>query len=189
MGAVGNRGGGWERTRSVVRLVMHLVAVRPAVGQPNSRLAVCRVSCWSRGSMGMVDKPRVLVDPYPRRMEEIFSPADLVRLHDTVEVVWGHDQQMAGEAADRALREAIAVVCAGWPYGGALGEARQLQAIIDVGGGFPSTLDYELCFTPHTRLLPRAPPFQPPVGEKAVGPPPSCSRVIVAGEPALRRPP
>ena len=27
--------------------------------------------------MGMVDKPRVLVDPYPRRMEEIFSPADL----------------------------------------------------------------------------------------------------------------
>src|SRR5258708_26758118 len=98
--------------------------------------------------MGMVDKPRVLVDPYPRRMEEIFSPADLVRLHDTVEVVWGHDQQMAGEAADRALHEAIAVVCAGWPYGRTLGQARQLQSIFELSGAVPSTLYYEPCFTP-----------------------------------------
>src|SRR5260370_18957291 len=184
MGAVGNRGGGWERTRSVVRLVMHLVAVRPAVGQPNSRLAVCRVSCWSRGSMGMVDKPRVLVDPYPRRMEEIFSPADLVRLHDTVEVVWAHDQQMAGGAAGRALREAIAVVCSGWAYGGALGEARRLQAIIDVGGGFPSTLDYEFCFTRRIRVLTCAPAFAPQVAEMALGLALAASRDIVAGGPA-----
>ena len=136
--------------------------------------------------MGMVDKRRVLVDPYPRRMEEIFSPADLVRLHDTVEVVWGHDQQMAGEAAERALREAIAVVCAGWPYGGALGEARQLQAIIDVGGSFPSTLDYELCFTQRIRVLTCAPAFAPQVAEMALGLALAASRDIVAGDRAMR---
>jgi hypothetical protein len=98
-------------------------------------------------SIGTAEKLRVVIDPHPRRMSEIFSLEDLVRLHDTVEVIWGHDQGMAAEAASRALRDAVAVVCAGWPYGDALEQAHQLQAIIDVGGGFPSTLDYEFCFT------------------------------------------
>ena len=52
----------------------------------------------ARDGMGTLDKPRVVVDPQPRRMEEIFSPDDLIRLHETVEVVWGQDHQLVGEA-------------------------------------------------------------------------------------------
>jgi phosphoglycerate dehydrogenase-like enzyme len=136
--------------------------------------------------MGTGDKPRVVVDPYPRRMEEIFSPEDLMRLHDTVEVVWGNDQQMAGEVADGALREAIAVVCSGWPYGGALEQAPRLQAIIDVGGGFPSTLDYEFCFARRIRVLTCAPAFAPQVAEMALGLALAASRDIVVGDRAMR---
>jgi phosphoglycerate dehydrogenase-like enzyme len=136
--------------------------------------------------MGTVDKPRVVVDPQPRRMAEIFSPEDLVRLHDTVDVVWGHDQHMAGEAAGRALGEAIAVVCSGWPYGGVLEQAHQLQAIIDVSGGFPAALDYEFCFTNRIRVLTCAPAFAPQVAEMALGLALAASRDIVVGDRAMR---
>jgi phosphoglycerate dehydrogenase-like enzyme len=136
--------------------------------------------------MGSLDKPRVLVDPYPRRMQEIFSPVDLVRLDDTVEVVWGADEPLASEAAGQALREALAVVCAGWRYGAALEQALKLEAIIDVGGGFPSTLDYELCFSRRIRVLTGAPAFAPQVAEMALGLALAASRDIVAGDRAMR---
>jgi phosphoglycerate dehydrogenase-like enzyme len=132
------------------------------------------------------DKSRVLVDPYPRRMEEIFSGDDLIRLHDTVEVVWGNDERIAGDAAGRALREAIAVVCSGWPYGDALEQALQLQAIIDVGGGFPSNLDYELCFNRRIRVLTAAPAFANQVAEMALALALAASREIVVGDRAMR---
>lgn len=46
-------------------------------------------------------KIKVIVDPHFRRMDEIFSPADKQRLHDLVDVVWGHDEPMT---QDRCLR-------------------------------------------------------------------------------------
>ena len=119
--------------------------------------------------MSAADKQLVVVDPHFRRMQEIFSPEDLVRLYDTVEVVWGQDQPMPADIAGAALHEAIAVVCSGWPYGAALEQALKLQAIIDVGGGFPSGLDYESCFTRRIRVLTCAPAFPPQVAENGVG--------------------
>ena len=136
--------------------------------------------------MNMSDKPRVVVDPHFRRMEEIFSPEDLIRLHETVEVIWGRDERMPADLAGPALREAIAVVCSGWPYGPVLEQARQLQAIIDVAGGFPSGLDYELCFTRGIRVLTCAPAFAPQVAEMALGLALAASRDIVLGDRAMR---
>jgi len=52
--------------------------------------------------MGMADKKTAGACRSVSRPDGgICSPADLVRLHDTAEVLWGHDQQMVGEAADR----------------------------------------------------------------------------------------
>ena len=51
----------------------------------------------------MIQKPRVVVDPHFRSMGEIFSPADLARLHELVEVVWGHDEPMPLDEARTAL--------------------------------------------------------------------------------------
>jgi phosphoglycerate dehydrogenase-like enzyme len=136
--------------------------------------------------MSTSDKPRVVVDPHFRRMDEIFSPEDRMRLRDTVEVVWGQDQQMPADIAGTALRDAIAVVCSGWPYGAALEQAPKLRVIIDVGGGFPPGLDYKLCFTRQIHVLTCAPAFAHQVAEMALGLALAASRDIVVGDRAMR---
>lgn len=134
----------------------------------------------------MQSKPRVLIDPYGRRMEEIFSPADLARLHDTVEVVWGRDEAMPVGEALEALADVVAVVCTGWRYGKLPETARSLRAIIDVGGGFPPGLDYDACYSRQIRVLTAAPGFGPQVAEMALGLALAASREIVAGDRAMR---
>lgn len=134
----------------------------------------------------MSSKPAVLVDPHFRRMSEIFSAADLRRLHDTVEVIWGRDEPMPADAAREALRRAVAVVCAEWRYGDALDEAESLRAILGVSGAFPRGLDYDRCFARGTRVLSAAPAFGPQVAEMALGMALALSREIVIGDAAMR---
>ena len=134
----------------------------------------------------MIRKPPVLVDPHFRRMEEIFSPSDRERLHDTVEVVWGRDEQMPIADARSALVEAVAVVCVQWRYGNALENAIRLRAIMDVGGSFPVGLDYQRCFDRRIRVLSAAPAFGPQVAEMALGLALAAGREIPAGDRAMR---
>jgi phosphoglycerate dehydrogenase-like enzyme len=134
----------------------------------------------------MAAKPRVLVDPHFRRMAEIFTPADLARLHELAEVVWGRDEPMPDEAARAALASAEAVVCATWRYGDALGEAANLRAILTVSGSFPVDFDYAQCFARNIRVLSAAPAFGPQVAEMALGLALAASRQIVAGDRAMR---
>lgn len=135
----------------------------------------------------MTDKPRVVVDPHSRKMEEIFAPVDLARLYETVEVVWGRDEPMPSNDARAALGDAIAIVCSGWRYGDVPDAARDLRAIIDVSGGFPTTLDYERCFARGIRILSAAPAFGPQVAEMALGMALAASREIVTGDRAMRK--
>lgn len=132
------------------------------------------------------DKPRVVVDPHFRRMDEIFSPADLVRLHAAVEVVWGRDEPMPLEEAQEALSTAVAVICSTWRYSMDLAHAPALRAIIDVAGAFPRTLDYAACFARGVRVLTAAPAFGPQVAEMALGLALAASRDIVGGDRAMR---
>lgn len=55
-----------------------------------------------------MDKPRVLVDPHARTMAEVFSPRDLDRLRETVDVVWGRDEPIAVEDAQEAMADVVA---------------------------------------------------------------------------------
>jgi len=135
----------------------------------------------------MIDRPRVIVDPYGRKMQEIFSPDDLARLHEIVTVVWGRDEPMAIEDFHRELEDAIAIVCSGWRYGELPDRSPNLRAIIDVSGGFPPTLDYELCFARGIRVLSAAPGFGPPVAEMALGMALAACREIAAGDRAMRQ--
>lgn len=134
----------------------------------------------------MNERVPVVVDPHGRRMAEVFSPTDLVRLHETVDVVWGRDEPMpVGEVRD-ALRGAIAIVCSGWRYGDIPLEADRLRAIIDVGGGLPATIDYRECFSRGIRVMTAAPGFGPSVAEMALGMALAAGREIVTGDRAMR---
>ncbi len=134
----------------------------------------------------MTQKSIVVVDPHFRRMEEIFSPGDLARLHDTVQVVWGKDVAMPLEEFSAALPEAIAVVTAGWRYGDILHHASKLRAIIDLAGAFPRTLNYQQCYDRRIRVLTAAPGFARGVAEMALGLALSAGREIAAGDRAMR---
>lgn len=134
----------------------------------------------------MTTKPRVVVDPHFRTMQEIFAPADLARLHAIVEVIWGRDEPMPPDEARAAMQGAIAIVASGWRYGQLPDRAASLRAIIDVSGGFPTTLDYPRCFARGIRVLSAAPAFGPQVAEMALGMALAASREIVAGDRAMR---
>ena len=134
----------------------------------------------------MTTKPRVVLDPHFRTMQEIFSPADLARLHAIVQVIWGRDEVMPRDAARAALEDAIAIISAGWRYGDLPADTGNLRAIIDVSGGFPQTLDYARCFANGIRVLSAAPAFGPQVAEMALGMALAASREIVAGDRAMR---
>jgi phosphoglycerate dehydrogenase-like enzyme len=127
-----------------------------------------------------MNKPMVLVDPHFRRMEEIFAATE-------VEVVWGQNEPMPLEAAQQALTQAVAVVCAGWRYGEALYQAAHLRAILTVSGGLPIEFDYDYCFARQIQVLTAAPAFARMVAEMALGMALACCRDIAAGDRAMRQ--
>jgi phosphoglycerate dehydrogenase-like enzyme len=134
----------------------------------------------------MATKPCVIVDPHFRRMAEIFTAADLARLHELAEVVWGRDEPMPEAEARAALTTAEAIVCAGWRYGDALREAANLRAILTVSGAFPVAFDYPQCFARNIRVLSAASAFGPQVAEMALGLALAAGREIVSGDRAMR---
>jgi phosphoglycerate dehydrogenase-like enzyme len=134
----------------------------------------------------MPRKPSVIVDPQYRKMAEIFSPADLARLRELVDVVWGRDEPLPAEIVRATLPEAFAVVCSNWTYGDTLGQAAKLRAVLGVSGSFPRDVDYDACFARGIRVLSAAPAFGPQVAEMALGMALAASREIVVGDALMR---
>jgi phosphoglycerate dehydrogenase-like enzyme len=134
----------------------------------------------------MAERPQVIVDPHFRAMADVFSRADAERLVETFDVVWGRDEPMPTDDFRASLPGAFAVVSAGWRYGAVLEEAENLRAILTVSGGWPSELDYGLCFDRGIRVLSAAPAFADAVAELALCLALACSRDVVAGDSAMR---
>ena len=135
----------------------------------------------------MPGKPTVLVDPSFRKMDEIFSPADMRRLPELVNVIWGKSEPMPHDDAVEALAGADAVICSSWRYGDILHTTPKLRAILTVSGGFPSDLDYDYCFRNGIRVLSAAPAFGRQVAEMALGMAIACARAVVDGHQAMQR--
>jgi phosphoglycerate dehydrogenase-like enzyme len=133
-------------------------------------------------------KPKILLDPAFRRMENILSPEDLARLHAAADVVWGQDEPMPAEEIDQVREDVTAIICGGWRYGGDVSRFPKLRAILEVGGGFPSPkeLDYAACFARGIRVLSCAPAFGPAVAEMGLGLALACTRQIAWTDRAFR---
>lgn len=126
-----------------------------------------------------------------RQLDTIFTQEDLQRLGNTVEVIWGKDQEMPKEAWTEAKKEASILI--GIPrYGvGDVDEnaAPHLKAIMEVGGGHPrqGSVDYETCFRRSIRVLSCAPAFAKMVAELALGHALAALRNIVDADRKMRR--
>ncbi len=132
-------------------------------------------------------KPKVIVDPHFRKMDEFFSPSDKRRLYDLADVIWGKDERMPRADFLRALPTAEVIICAGWQYGAVLPQARQLKAIMTVSGAFPLKLDYEACYQRQIRVLSAAPGFARQVAEFCLGLAIASAREIAYGDRLMRR--
>jgi phosphoglycerate dehydrogenase-like enzyme len=139
----------------------------------------------ARGQAG--EKPLVIVDPHFRKMDEVFTPADVERLRAVARVVWAKDEPMPLDQFRAALPEAEAIVCSSWRYGDdALDAAPKLRAIVSVSGAFLLDLDTDKCHERRIRVLSASPAFGPQVAEMALGMALACSREIVIGDRAMR---
>jgi phosphoglycerate dehydrogenase-like enzyme len=132
------------------------------------------------------DRRKVIVDPFFRSLDDIFTTDDAKRLEELVEVVWGRDEPMPLEAFATSLPEAYAIVSGGWRYGDVLEKAPSLRAIFAVSGGWPPELDYARCFERGIRVLSAAPAFADAVAEMALALAIASSREIVAEDRLVR---
>lgn len=132
-------------------------------------------------------KPRVLLDPHFRRLETIFTAADLQRIRTTADVIWAQNEPMPTEELDRVSAEIEIIICGAWRYGDPARFPR-LRAILEVSGGFPSpnSLDYAYCFANGIRVLSCAPAFGPAVAEMGLGLALACTRQIAWTDRAFR---
>jgi len=132
------------------------------------------------------ERPKVIVDPSFRSMDDIFSTEQAKGLTDLVDVVWGRDDPMPLEEFSASLPEAFAVVSAGWRYGSVLDDAANLRAILTVSGGWPPELDYGRCVERGIRVLSAAPAFAEAVAEMALALALASSRDVVAEDRVMR---
>jgi phosphoglycerate dehydrogenase-like enzyme len=131
-------------------------------------------------------KRNVVVAPFPRTMKEVFSDGDLERLASFTNVHWAEDRELPGMVLDNLLPETWALV--GFSpviTAERLRAASQLKAILEVGGHFPSTIDYDACFARGVRVLSCAPAFGSQVAEMALAMTLGSARGLVAAHVAF----
>lgn len=115
-------------------------------------------------------KPRIVVAPHFRRLDEIFSPAAWDRLADEFDLVWARDDPMPASDFASAIAGAEAVIFAEWPEGVTVPDSAQLRLMIDVCGTLDHRdLDYRACFANNIQVATIAPVFAPAVAEHSLG--------------------
>ncbi len=130
-------------------------------------------------------KPKVVVAPDFRRIDEIFDAPTLARLHDLADVIWGRDGPMPAAGFVDALQEATAVVFGTWHYGfDAIHRAGDsLRHIFEVAGGHGHRdLDYATCFDRGITVGSCAPAFGPAVAEMALALTLAAARLVSEGD-------
>ncbi len=126
--------------------------------------------------------------PFPRTMKEVFSESDLERLASFANVHWAEDRELPDMVLENLLPETWAFV----GFSPAMTAERvqlasQLKAIVEVGGHFPATIDYNACFARGIRVLSCAPAFGTQVAEMALAMTLASVRGLVAAHVAFTK--
>ena len=128
----------------------------------------------------------IILDPYPRTLDQIFTPADRVRLEGLGPVRWHDGPPLADDSVEPLLAEAIAVIGQTALPAERLARAPKLRAVLNVEGNFLPNIDYDECFRRGIHVLCIAPVYAQPVAEMALGLALSAAREIPAGDAAIR---
>ena len=134
-------------------------------------------------------KPRVLLAPDFRRMDEIFDQPTLGRLTDLADIIWGRDGPMPPEAFREAITNVDAIVFGTWHFGpdGLRNAGPSLRVVLEVAGGHRHPdLDYDYLFERAIPVGSCAPAFGPAVAEMALAHTLAVSRRVAASDRAFR---
>jgi len=127
-----------------------------------------------------------LVDPYPRTLDQIFSPETRARLEALASVTW-HDGPPAGpELVEPLLPDLTAVIGQTTLTADRLARAPKLEAVLNVEGNFLPNVDYAACFARGIEVLGIGPVFGQPVAELALGMALAAARDIPRGDAEIR---
>ena len=130
---------------------------------------------------------KIILDPYRRHLANIFTDADLARLHAAADIIWAKDDPMPDAEVEKVQNDVDVIITGSWRYGD-VNRFPKLRAILEVSGGFPSPelLDYAACFRRSIRVLSCAPAFGPAVAEMGLGLALACARQIAWTDNAFR---
>ncbi len=128
----------------------------------------------------------IVLDPYPRTLDQIFTPADRARLQRLGPVRWHDGPPLADDDVEPLLAETIAVIGQTALPAERLARAPNLRAVLNVEGNFLPNIDYDKCFRRGIHVLCIAPVYAQPVAEMALGLALSAAREIPAGDAAIR---
>jgi phosphoglycerate dehydrogenase-like enzyme len=126
----------------------------------------------------------IVLDPYPRTLDQIFTPGDRARLEALGPVAW-HDGPLRDDI-EALLPEAVAIVGQTALPKERLDLAPNLRAIVNVEGNFLPNVDYEECFRRGIQALVISPVFGQPVAEMALGLALAAARDIPRGDAEIR---
>src|SRR5467141_35622 len=104
----------------------------------------------------------IILDPYPRTLDQIFTPADRERLERLGTVRWHDGPPLADDVVEPLLGDAIAVIGQTALSAERLARAPRLQAVLNVEGNFLPNIDYGECFQRGIHVLCIAPVYAQP---------------------------
>jgi len=133
-----------------------------------------------------MNKPLVLCDPHPRRIDLIFRDEDKRRLESIARVIWQEAEHASAENIERYLADTVALIGQTPMPKERLDRAPNLRAIFNVEGNFLPNIDYQECHRRNIHVLSCAPAFAPAVAEMALGLALAAARGIVTGDAAMR---
>ncbi|WP_311029604.1 hydroxyacid dehydrogenase [Mesorhizobium koreense] len=116
-----------------------------------------------------MDKPVIIADPLPRRLDTIMEPSVRRRLEALGEVILSEDRPMPDEEVDRLLPRTHILLGQTSLSQEQLDKAPYLRAVINVETNFLPNIDYAACQKRGIWVLTPASAFAAPVAEATLG--------------------
>ena len=136
--------------------------------------------------MTINQRPVILLDPHPRRVDLIFDPATKARLDSLGNVLWHDGPPAAPGHIDRHLPQTAILIGQSALPRERLDRAPHLRAVFNVESNFLPNIDYAECHRRGIHVLSTAPVFAKPVAEMALGLALAAARRIHEADAAIR---
>jgi phosphoglycerate dehydrogenase-like enzyme len=130
--------------------------------------------------------PLILVDPLPRRLEQICSPEVRHKLESLGRVLAHESSAMPDDLVEKNLPETVILIGQTRMDAARLQRAKKLRAIINVETNFTDNIDYDYCFAHGIYVLTPGSAFADSVAESALGMAIDLARGITKADRAMR---